>query len=88
MRLPEGTPDEVVLNWAVNEHRILITNDRNTMIGTALERATKGKPVTGMIVTTNVQSIGAAIQDILLIAEFMSEEEIKTQVVVFLPFHG
>ena len=42
----------------------------------------------GVIATTNDQSIGSAIDDILLIAEFMPEEEIREQVVVFLPFRG
>jgi hypothetical protein len=38
--------------------------------------------------TTNEQSIGSAIDDILLLAEYMPEEEIKNQIVVFLPFRG
>jgi hypothetical protein len=40
----------------------------------------------GLIVTTNEQPIGMAIDDILLIVECMSEEEVRTQIVVFLPF--
>jgi hypothetical protein len=44
--------------------------------------------VPGLIATTNKQSIGSAIDDILLVAEFMPEEEIREQVVVFLPFRG
>jgi predicted nuclease of predicted toxin-antitoxin system len=86
--LREGTTDSAVLDWAVSENRILITNDRNTMVGTAYDRAAKGESGIGLIVTTNDQSIGATIHDILLIAEYMSEEEIKNQVVVFLPFRG
>ena len=34
------------------------------------------------------RTIGSAIEDILLIAEYMPEEEIVDQVVVFLPFRG
>jgi hypothetical protein len=34
------------------------------------------------------QSIGSAIDDILVIAELMSENEIRDQIVVFLPFRG
>jgi uncharacterized protein (DUF433 family) len=41
-----------------------------------------------VIATTNEQSIGSAIDDILLIAEYMPEEELSEQVVVFLPFRG
>ena len=42
----------------------------------------------GVIATTNEQSIGSAINDILLIAEYMPEEEIRDQIVVFLPLRG
>ncbi len=86
--LPEGTPDPEVLAWAATEGRVLITNDRNTMVGFAYQRLAAGEPVPGLIATTNQQSIGEAIDDILLIAECMPAEEIADQVVVFLPFRG
>ena len=86
--LPEGTPDPEVLAWAAAENRVLITNDRNTMVGFAYQRVAAGEPVPGLIATTNEQSIGSAIDDILLIAEYMPEEEIRDQVVVFLPFRA
>ena len=84
--LPEGSIDLDVLAWAATEGRILITNDRNTMVGFAYHRVTAGEPVPGLIGTTNDQSIGSAISDILLIAESMPEDQIRGQVVVFLPF--
>ena len=40
----------------------------------------------GLIVTTSAQSIGSAIDDILLVAECMPVEEIRDQMVVYLPF--
>ncbi len=83
--LPDGTPDPDVLAWCASENRVLITNDRNTMVGFAYERVVAAEPVPGLIVTTNEQSVGSAIADILLLAEVMSEEEIRDQVVVFLP---
>ena len=86
--LPEGTLDPDVLAWAAAEQRILITNDRNTMVGFASERIQAKQAVPGLIVTTLDQSIGSAIDDILLITEYMAEEEIREQVVVFLPFRG
>jgi hypothetical protein len=86
--LPEGTPDLEVLAWAASENRILITNDRNTMVGFAYQRLAAGELVPGLIATTNEQSIGSAIDDILVIAEYMPEEEIRDQVVVFLPLRG
>ena len=86
--LPEGSPDPAVLAWAAAESRILVTNDRNTMVGFANQRVAAGEPMPGLIATTNEQSIGSAIDDILLLAEYMPEEEIREQVVVFLPFRG
>ncbi len=58
------------------------------MIAFAYQRVAAGEPVAGLIATTNEQAIGLAIDDILLIAEYMPEEEIRDQVVVFLPFRG
>jgi predicted nuclease of predicted toxin-antitoxin system len=86
--LPEGAADSEVLAWAAAENRILITNDRDTMIGFAYHRVAAGEPVPGLIITANEQSLGEAIDDILLIAECISEEEIRDQVVLFLPFRG
>jgi hypothetical protein len=36
--LPDGTADPLILAWAAAENRVLITNDRETMIGFAYER--------------------------------------------------
>ena len=84
--LPEGTPDPAVLAWAASQNRVLITNDRNTMVGFAYQRVAVKEPVPGLIVTSNEQSIGSAIDDILLVAACLSEDEIRDQVVVFLPY--
>lgn len=86
--LPEGAPDVEVLAWAAADNRILVTSDRNTMVGFAYQRVARGEPLPGVIATTNEQSIGSAIDDILLIAEYMAEAELRDQVVVFLPFRG
>jgi hypothetical protein len=83
--LPEGTPDGEVLTWAAGENRILVSNDRDTMVGRAYQQAAAGKSVPGVIATTNEQAIGAAIDNILLIAECMLVDEIRGKVVIFLP---
>jgi hypothetical protein len=59
-----------------------------TQWSVSYHRAAAGEPVPGVIATTNEQSIGSAINDILLIAEYMPEEEIRDQIVVFLPLRG
>jgi hypothetical protein len=84
--LPEGSPDPQVLAWAATENRVLITNDRNTIVGFACQRVAAGERMPGLIATTNEQSIGSAIDDSLVVAKYMPEEEIRDQIVVFLPF--
>lgn len=82
--LPGGTPDPDVLAWAAVENRVLISNDRATMIGFANRRVAAGEPLPGLVVASKKQAIGRAIEDILIIAECLSEEEIRDQV-IFLP---
>src|SRR5690348_10440445 len=86
--LPKDTADKDILAWAAAENRVLISNDRNTTIGFAIQRAATQEKTTGIIITTNEQSVGAAIEDILLIATCMSEQEMQNQVVVYLPYRG
>lgn len=86
--LPQGTPDPDVLAWATAENRILINNDRNTMIRFVNQRVAAGGALAGIIATTGGQSVGSAINDILLIAECMSEERMSARVIVYLPFRG
>lgn len=81
----EGTPDPAVLDWAAANGRVLVTNDRSTMVGFAFRRLTDGHPFHGLLATTSVQSIGNAIDDTLLIAECLSEEEMQAQAANFLP---
>ena len=83
--LPEGTPDPDVLAWAASEKRVLITNDRKTMVGFAHQRVAADESMPGLIATTNEQALGEAIDDILVIAELMSEDEVREQVVIYLP---
>ena len=51
--LPPRTADPAVLAWAASEGRVLITNDRNTMVGFAYQRVAAGEPMPGLIATTN-----------------------------------
>jgi hypothetical protein len=83
--LPEGSPDSDVLAWTTAENRVLITNDRNTMVGLAYEFVASGSPLPGLLVTTNEQSVGSSIDDLLLITEHMSADEVRERVAIYLP---
>ncbi|HQU43986.1 MAG TPA: hypothetical protein PK867_14300 [Pirellulales bacterium] len=54
------------------------------MIRFANHRVAAGEPLPGLIVASQKQPIGRAIEDILIIAECMLEDEIRDQL-VFLP---
>lgn len=83
--LPPSAPDVDVLAWATAEGRVLVTNDRTTMTAAAWEQSRSGQSLPGVIVTTNAQAIGQAIDDIELIAEALSAAKVARQLVIFLP---
>jgi predicted nuclease of predicted toxin-antitoxin system len=76
--------DPEILTWAATEGRVLLTHDRKTMVGYASDRARAGEPLPGVIVLSDRQTIGEAIEDILAIAECSAEAEVKDRV-IFLP---
>ena len=86
--LGDGADDSEVLDWAIADERALITNDRSTMTALVSRRLKISRPVAGLIVTSGEQSIGGAIEDILLIAECMTLEEVRNDVFTFLPLRG
>ena len=83
--LPEGVRDPDVLAWAAEHDRVVLTNDRSTMIGFARQRAVADEPFAGLIATTVEQSIGGAIDDLSLIVECLTSQEMRELQVIFLP---
>ena len=59
------TPDDVILQWAADNGRVVITHDVNTMRGLAEDRVRAGLPMPGVIVLLEHISYGAAIQAII-----------------------
>jgi hypothetical protein len=84
--LPMGVEDRQVLAWAAAEDRVLLTADRSTMIGFARERVSSGQHVPGLIVTTRRQGISDAANDIALVAEYLSSDEVRSLLVLYLPY--
>lgn len=70
-----GEHDPLILKWAAQQKRILLTHDVNTMIKFAYERLEAGLPMPGMIVSSQSASIGRVIEDILLLSKFEDEWE-------------
>ena len=72
--------DDVILEWAAKENRILLTHDVSTITDFAYQRVRAGKSMPGVFEVGRSVSIRTAIEDILLIAETSLEGEWEGQV--------
>ncbi|MEX0702765.1 MAG: DUF5615 family PIN-like protein [Planctomycetales bacterium] len=75
-----GADDTAVLEWAAQEGRVLLTHDAATITRFAYERVRNGQPMPGVFEVGRDVSVGAAIDDLLLIAECSLEDEWEGQV--------
>jgi hypothetical protein len=79
-----GVDDPIVLEWAAQEERIVLTHDVATMITFAYERIQAGLLMPGLFEVSRRVPVGVAIEEIILIAECSLEGEWEGQV-RFLP---
>ena len=75
-----GTDDAMVLEWAAQEKRVLLTHDVATMTHHAHERVLAGKPMPGIFEVSRDISVGRVIEDVLLLAEYSLDGEWEGQV--------
>jgi predicted nuclease of predicted toxin-antitoxin system len=74
------TEDDVILEWAARENRILLTHDVSTITDFAYQRVRDGRPMPGVFEVGRSVAIRQAIEDILLIAELSQVGEWEGQV--------
>ena len=79
-----GTDDSVILEWAANEDRVLLTHDVTTITKYAYERIRLGEYMPGVIEVNRKVSLGNAINEILYIAEVGDHGELEGQI-IYLP---
>ncbi len=72
--------DTVILEWAAQAARIVLTHDVATMTRHAYDRVVDGKPMPGVFEVSRKVPIRVAIEEILLIAECSLEGEWEGQV--------
>ena len=77
--------DPTILEWAAQEHRILLTHDVTTITKYAYDRIRSGKAMPGVFEVSRSAPIGPVIQDIHLLAECSLDNEWEGQV-RYLPF--
>lgn len=81
-----GAPDPALLEIAVQQDRVLITYDRNTMTRHFRDRFAAGKPTPGVFILPQQKSaIGEIIESLLLVWAASQAEEWRSQI-AYLPF--
>ena len=79
----EGKEDDVVLEYAANANRILLTHDISTVPEFAYARVQTGQFMPGVFIVNDL-SIRAAIEELILLAEASSPEDWHN-IVAYLP---
>ncbi len=76
----KGLRDPMLLAWAADNQRIIVTHDVNTMPKYAYERVRTDQPMPGVIVIPEDLAIGVAIEELALLIECCEPEELNDQV--------
>jgi hypothetical protein len=75
-----GAEDEVVLAWAAEHNRVLLTHDVSTITAHAYRRVMKREAMPGVFEVSNRAAVRNAVDDIVLISECSSPGEWEGQV--------
>jgi Domain of unknown function (DUF5615) len=75
-----GSPDLVLLKWAANEQRIILTHDLKTMVRDANQLVAQGEVMAGVIFVPDRLGIGRAINDLVSVLEDATESSMRNSV--------
>jgi predicted nuclease of predicted toxin-antitoxin system len=75
-----GEDDPVVLEWAANESRVLLTHDVATITRFAYERLAQDLAMPGVVEIRTDAPVGKVIEDIFIILECGVAEDLDGQV--------
>ncbi|MQA16992.1 MAG: hypothetical protein GEV09_23530 [Pseudonocardiaceae bacterium] len=75
-----GADDQMVLEWAAAQNRVLITHDVATMVRFAYERVAAGLPMPGVFEIGAGVPLAQAVEEVLLLAECSYDGEWEGQV--------
>jgi hypothetical protein len=76
--------DPIVLEWAAQQGRIIVSHDVNTLAGYAYDRVKAGLPMLGVVEIHQDLPTGQAIEELLIFIGASNPAEWENQV-VFLP---
>ena len=73
-------PDLLILDWAANVSRTILTHDKKTMVPDAEELIAHGLPMAGVIFIPDQLAIGSAITDLEIVVECYTESEMRDRI--------
>jgi len=73
-------PDPIILKWAANENRILLTHDINTMPGFAFARVRSGQPISDVIEVALFVPLSSIVEDLVLMLGAGTSKKFTNQV--------
>ncbi len=72
--------DQVLLEWAAVNQRVVVTHDFNTVTKYAYDRVRAGEAMPGVIVIPEDLAIGIAIEELAALIECCEAEEMSDQI--------
>jgi Domain of unknown function (DUF5615) len=75
-----GSPDLLLLKWAANEQRVIVTHDIKTMVRDANQLVAQGEAMAGVIFVPDRLGIGRAINDLVRVLEDATESSMRNSV--------
>lgn len=80
-----GSSDPILLKWAAQKERTMLTHDIRTMVPYAKELIKRSEPMAGVIVVPDQLQIGRAIKNLELLLETFSQSDFRDRI-EYLPF--
>src|ERR1044072_294800 len=74
-------PDPLILNWAAQNNRALLTHDKKTMTKYAEQLLIQGEPMAGVVLVPERLAIGRAIDDLELVITCYSQSEMQNRMI-------
>lgn len=76
----QGASDPRLLEWTMDNERIIVTHDVNTVTKYAYERLQSNEKMAGVIIIPEDLAIGKAIEDLILMIECCEAKELEGQI--------
>lgn len=73
-------PDRELIAWATREDRLIVSHDKNSLIGDAYSQLADGTPFPGVVAYSDKSSIGKLAEDMVMVALMHTTEQAENQV--------